>query len=160
MDYRTAAEEPLIVIGSAGIQAFDPRDGALKWRHAWESPGFNRVASFDAFVAVANAQTLRIFERATGRPCGEHRLAFTIQRLLAQGSRLFALGTDGLACLDGNTLAWAIDKQKGLSWLSDGDFVRRVGGVVEKVPFFAGKGGNSDLALVWGEIVTQTDRDS
>lgn len=159
MDYRTDQQEPLIVIGSAGIQAFDANDGAVLWQHEWESPGFNRVATYATFVAIGNAKTLRIFERATGRACGSYELTFVVQRMLARETRLFVLGNDGLACLDGNTLLWKVEQKKGQGWLSDAGLVRRIGGLEDPLPFFAAKGGASDLALVCGEALAQTDRD-
>lgn len=162
MAYRDDDSEPLIIIGSRGIQALDPRTGAQLWRNVWpHTTGYNRVASYSGVVALANGPALVFFERRTGRMLAEQTLPFHIMTLLVRDGALFAAGVGGIACFHGSSLAWRIERRDESSWLNSAvSWVHVAGGLERPLEGFSGEGSSSDLALVFGDDVAQADRDT
>lgn len=165
MSYRDPLVEPLIIAGSAGVQAFDPNTGAVLWERALTGDSNHRVAQYGDLFAVANSRRLTFLDVRTGEVRAEHTLSFFVVSLLAHGPYLVAAGTRGMACFRQAQPTWGVEAREtpGKGWLATNEVAHVVvdgRGGEAPLSMWAAQGSGGDVAIALGAALAQADRDT
>lgn len=167
----TSSTEPLVVVGQNGLTALSPGDGAPLWSVSFdtlglEMVGFNRLGRLGSHVVVANGTEVLFVEIGSGEVVARHTVTFRVEQLVVNAPWVAVSGILGLAFFKGVRLAWRVapvqHKAEGLfggtstRWAQyDG-----AGRLVRELDFWPNTGSVSDLGLLFGTALAQTDRNT
>jgi hypothetical protein len=170
MTYRDVREEPLIVVGSLGVQAIALSTGEPLWELAFAAHGivsnaWSRVARVGDSVLFTNGKQALFIDAYDGSIHAKHALTFDAHQVVANAPFSVIAGTKGLACFHGAQLVWRTEvedvKASGQGWFSPSSTRHVVydaeGRKRRELAFWPHLASSSDLALLIGGVVAQAD---
>lgn len=173
MTYRDPPVEPLIVVGSLGLLALSPVDGAQVWQlnfaaHGIGTQGYTRVARLAELLVFTNGEQVVFVDAHTGELRARHALTFRVQQLVANPPYVAAVGLDGLACFHRAQLAWRVEATQRRSgaggWFAESTTTWALydgaGRFVRQLDLWPNTGSVSDMALMLGGAVAQADHNT
>ncbi|MFO0630992.1 MAG: hypothetical protein U0325_35935 [Polyangiales bacterium] len=173
MSYRDLPVEPLIVVGSLGLLALSPVDGAPIWQlefaaHGISTGGYTRVARLAELLVFTNGEQAVFLDARTGELRARHALTFRVQQLVANPPYVAAVGVDGLACFHGAQLAWRVEatqqRANAGGWFASSTTTWALhdgaGRFVRSLDLWPNSGSVSDMALMLGGVVAQADHNT